>query len=139
MQPLWSIMRKYKINANHVRAIEHLYEKAISAVQMKSRKGEWFRGAFGFRQGLLFSSTLFNIFLKRIMSDALEEHDAKVNIVSKLKLVRCLAISIFLSICESEILTAELEKRTQDFEMRCNRRLRTENVPQIDPSSHSTI
>ena len=66
-----------------------------------------------------------NFLLERIMSDALEEHDGKVNIASKLKLVRCPAISIFLSTCESEILTAELEKRTQDFEMRCNRRLRT--------------
>ena len=34
-----------------------------------------------------------------------------------------LVISIFLYACESWILTAELEKRTQAFEMRCYRRL----------------
>ena len=37
--------------------------------------------------------------------------------------MRSLVISIFLYACESWTLTAELEKRTQAFEMRCNRRL----------------
>ena len=37
--------------------------------------------------------------------------------------MRSLVISIFLYACESWILTAELEKRTQAFEMRCYRRL----------------
>ena len=31
---LWATMRKYKIKANLVRTIEHLYEKATSAVQI---------------------------------------------------------------------------------------------------------
>ena len=34
-----------------------------------------------------------------------------------------LAISIFLHACESWALTAELEKRTQAFEMKCYRKL----------------
>ena len=42
---------------------------------------------------------------------------------SKVKLMRSLGISIFLYACESWTLTAELEKRTQAFEMRCYRRL----------------
>ena len=37
--------------------------------------------------------------------------------------MRSLVISIFLYACESWILTAELEKRTQAFEMRCYRGL----------------
>ena len=37
--------------------------------------------------------------------------------------MRPLVISIFLYACESWTLTAELEKRTQAFEMRCYRRL----------------
>ena len=63
-----------------VRAIEHLYDIAISAVQMDGSTGEWFRTTVGVRQGCLLSLTLFNIFLKRIMSDALEEYDGKVSL-----------------------------------------------------------
>ena len=73
-------MRKYNISANLVRTIEQLYDKATSAVQMNGSIGEWFRTAVGVRQGCLLSPTLFNIFLERIMSDALEEHDGKVSI-----------------------------------------------------------
>ena len=73
-------MRKYNISANLVRTIEQLYDKATSAVQMNGSIGEWFRTTVGVRQGCLLSPTLFNIFLKQIMSDALEEHDGKVRI-----------------------------------------------------------
>ena len=42
--------------------------------------GEWFRTAVRVRHGCLLSPTLINIFLKRIMSDALEEHGRRVSI-----------------------------------------------------------
>ena len=217
-----------------------LYDKATSAVHMKMNGSieEWFRTRVGVRQGYLLSPTLFNIFLERIMSDALEKHDGKVSIGgrnitnlrfaddidalaeedqelealvesldkictrykmeistektklmtyiasciqremkvkgqklgtitsfkylgtvvsddgsksevfsmiaqataaltklkpiwrnnnislgSKVKLMRSLVISIFLYVCESWTLTAELERRTQTFEMRCYQRL----------------
>ena len=77
---LWATMRKYNTNANLVRAIEHLYDNAISAVHMNGSTGEWFRITVGVRQGCLLSPTLFKIFLKRIMSDALEVHVGKVSI-----------------------------------------------------------
>ena len=64
---LLASMRKYNINANLVHAIEHLYEKAISAVQMNGSTGEWFRTTVGVGQGCLLSPTLFNIFLERII------------------------------------------------------------------------
>ena len=70
---LWATMRKYNISANLVRTIEQLYDKATSAVGMNGRT------TVGVRQGCL-SPTLFNIFLERIMSDDMEEHDGKVSI-----------------------------------------------------------
>ena len=66
-------MRKYNINANLVRTTEQLYDKTTSAVQINGNIGEWFRTIVGVRQGCLMSPTLFNIFLERIMSDALED------------------------------------------------------------------
>ena len=54
--------------------------KVIERTQFLYSIGEWFRTTVGVRQGCLLSPTLFNIFLERIMSDALEEHDEKVSI-----------------------------------------------------------
>ena len=72
-------MRKYIISANLVRTTEQLYDNATSAVQMNGRM-EWLRTTVGARNGCLLSPTLFNIFLERIMSDALEKHDRKVSV-----------------------------------------------------------
>ena len=66
-------MRKYNISANLVHTTEQLYDKATSAAQMNGSMGEWYRTTVGVRQGCLLSSTLFNIFLERIMSDALKK------------------------------------------------------------------
>ena len=49
--------------------------------------------------------------------------DNNISLGSKVKLMRSLVISIFLYACESWTLTAELEKRTQAFDMRYYRRL----------------
>ena len=76
-------MRKYNISANLVRTIGQLYDKATRAVQMNSGIGAWFRTTVGVRQGCLLSLILVNIVLKRIMSDALEEHDGKVSIYGR--------------------------------------------------------
>ena len=57
--------------------------------------------------------------------------------------MRSLVISIFLYACESWTFTAELEKRTQAFEMRCYRRLLNisykDHVTKKDPSSYWRI
>ena len=76
---LWLTMRRYNVSANLVRSIEQLYDKTTIAVQMNDSIGEWYRTPVGVRQGCLLSPTLFNIFLERIMSGALEEHDGKVS------------------------------------------------------------
>ncbi|GFN78993.1 endonuclease-reverse transcriptase [Plakobranchus ocellatus] len=73
-EALWSTMRKYNINSNLIGVIENLYDAATSAVFCNKNIGDWFRTTVGVRQGCLLSPTLFNIFLERIMTDALEDH-----------------------------------------------------------------
>ena len=77
---LWSTMKLCNINANLIKVIESLYSKATSAVYYNGSVGEWFRTTVGVRQGCLLSPTLFNIFLERIMTDALENHEGSVSI-----------------------------------------------------------
>ena len=77
---LWTTMHKYNIGANLITIIKSLYEKATSAVLYKGNTGDWFRTTVGVRQGCLLSPTLFNIFLEKIMTDALENHEGTVKI-----------------------------------------------------------
>ena len=87
-------MQKYNISANLVRTIEQFYDKATSAVQMNGSIGDWFRTTVGVRQGCFLSPTLFNIFLERIISGALEEYDRKVSIgdtnITNLRFADCI-------------------------------------------------
>ena len=73
-------MKKYNISTNLIRVIRNLYDKATSAVLFNSSIEDWFRTTVGVRQGCLLSSTLSNIFLERIMTDALEDHEGTVSI-----------------------------------------------------------
>ena len=79
-QALWATMNKYNIDKNLIALIEELYNNATSAVYLDGDFGEWFRTTVGVRQGCLLSPTLFNIFLERIMTDALEDHQSTVSI-----------------------------------------------------------
>ena len=81
---LWANMRKHNINANIIRAIENLYDKAQSAALLTGSTGGWFRTTVGVRQGCLLSPTLFNIFLERIMCDELDDHESSINIEGRL-------------------------------------------------------
>ena len=73
-------MKKYNISTNLIRVIKNLYDKATSAVLFDSSIGDWFRTTAGVRQGCLLLPTLFNIFLERIMTDAVEDHEGTVRI-----------------------------------------------------------
>ena len=72
-------MKKYNISTNLIQVITNLY-KATSAVLFNSSIENWFRTTVGLRQGCLLSPTLFNIFLERIMTDALADHEGTVSI-----------------------------------------------------------
>ena len=73
-------MKKYNISTNLVQVIKNLYNKGTSAVLFNGSIGDWFRTTIGVRQGCLLSPTLFNIFLERIMTGALEDHEGTVSI-----------------------------------------------------------
>ena len=70
----------FNINANLIQVIENLYNKATSAVYLNIDRGDWFRTTVRVRQGCLLSPTLFNVFLERIITDALEDHQGTVGI-----------------------------------------------------------
>ncbi|XP_048729899.2 uncharacterized protein LOC125647250 [Ostrea edulis] len=77
---LWATLRLNNINANLIRVIVHLDDKATSTVYFNYSIGAGFSTIVGLRKGRLFSPSLFNIFLERIMANALEDCIGTVNI-----------------------------------------------------------
>ena len=73
-------MKKYSISANLIRVIKHLNDKGTNAVLFNSSIEDNFRKIGGVGQVGLLSPTLFKIFLERIMTDALEDHEGTVSI-----------------------------------------------------------
>ena len=73
-------MKKYNVSTNLIQVIKNLYNKATSAVLFNSNTGDWFQTTVGVQQGCQLSPTLFSIFLERIMTDALEDHESTVSI-----------------------------------------------------------
>ena len=76
-------MKKYNISTNLIQVIKNLYDKATGATLFNSSIGDWFRTTVGVRQGCILSPTLFNIFLERIMTDALQDHEGTVSIAGR--------------------------------------------------------
>ena len=68
-------MKRNNISTNLIQVIKNLYDKATSAVLFNGSIGD----RVGARQGCLRSPTLVNMFLKRIMVDALEYHEGTVS------------------------------------------------------------
>ena len=77
---LWATVKKYNTGTNLLRVIKHLYDKVTDAFLYNGSIGDWFRTTVGVRQECLLSPTLFNIFLERIMTDAIEDHEGTVSI-----------------------------------------------------------
>ena len=77
---LCATRKKYNISTNLIQVIKNLYNKASSTVLFNSNIGDWFRTTVGVRQGCLLSHTLFDVFLERIMTDALQDHEGTVSI-----------------------------------------------------------
>ena len=118
-EALWATMRKYNINDSIIRAIENLYDKAQSAVLFSGSTGEWFRTTVGVRQGCLLSPTLFNIFLERIMCEALDDYEGSANIGGRLVTNFSFADDIVLNAEEEEVgvLADRLDTTTTRYKM----------------------
>ena len=120
-EALWATMRKYNISASITRAIENLYDKAQSAVLVNGSTGECFITTVGVRQWCLPSPTLFNIFLERIMCEALDDHEGSVSIGGRLITNFRFADNIVVNAEEEEeagILIDRLDRTTQGTKWR---------------------
>ena len=119
-EAFWATMRKCNINASNIRAIVNLYDKAQGAVLFNGSTGEWFRTTVGVRQGCLLSPTLFNIFLERIMCEALDDHEGSVSIGGRLITNFRFADDIVVNVEEEEeagSLVDRLERTTTRYQM----------------------
>lgn len=77
---LWHILSQYNIENGLIDSMKALYNNASSTVILDNRLGEPFRTSVGVRQGCLLSPILFNLYLERIMSDALQDHHTSISI-----------------------------------------------------------
>ncbi|KAF6034450.1 hypothetical protein EB796_007241 [Bugula neritina] len=135
---LWPTMRMYKINANLINIIKQLYDEASSAVYLNGSIGDWFGTMVGVRQGCLLSPIFFNIFLVRLMTDALEEHNETVSIKGRTITNLCFADDIDgLAGKEQELakLVERLDTTSAAYDMKISaekNKLRTNNIDDIN-------
>eukprot|EP00794_Sanderia_malayensis_P019589 gene19589-biopygen14545 len=74
-EALWHTLRKHNIGEHITRIIKSLYEDAKTKVMTGEKFSDWFKASVGVRQGCILSPTLFNLFLERIMIEAMEDLD----------------------------------------------------------------
>ena len=79
-ETLWATMRKYNINANIIRAIANLYDKAQSAVLFSGSTEAGLELQSESDKGVYAQP----VFLERIMSEALDDHGGSVSIGGRL-------------------------------------------------------
>ena len=92
-------MKKYNISTNLIRVIKHLYDKATSTSRLPTGG-----------RGCLLSPALFNIYLERIMTDALEDHEGTVSIGRRRSTNLCFADDIDGLAEEEEELAKSIER-----------------------------
>ena len=136
-------MKKYNISTNLIQVIKNLYNKATSAVLFNSSIGDWFRTTVGVRDGCLLSPTLLNIFLERIMTDPLEDHEGTVSIGGRTINILCFVDDIDdLAVEEEELanLVERLDKASTAYSMEISAektKLMTNNTSGINTDNQS--
>ena len=119
-EALWATMKKIQRKRKHHTSHLNLYDKAQSAVLFNGITEEWFRTTVGVRQGCLLPPTLFNIFLDRIMCEALDDHEGSVSIRARLITNFRFADDIVVNAEEEEeagVLVDRLDTTTTRYEM----------------------
>jgi hypothetical protein len=119
-QGLWQVLRDYNFDEDLIQVIESLYADATSAVLIQNRTGEFFNNTVGVRQGCLLSPALFNIFLERIIQEALTDFEPSVSIGGRPLCNLRFADDIDLIAADNEELqdlTLRLEKASSAFGM----------------------
>ena len=74
-EALWHTMRKHSIGEHMTKTIKNLYEDAKTKVMTSDEFSHWFKASVGVKQGCILSPTLFNLFLQRIMIEAIDDLD----------------------------------------------------------------
>ena len=74
-EALWHTIRKHNVGEHMTKTIKNLYEDAKTKVMTGDEFSQWFKGSVGVRQGCSVSPTLFNLFLERIMIEAIDDLD----------------------------------------------------------------
>ena len=77
---LWQSMYNFGISQDIIEIIESLYSSSTSAVLINNVTGSFFNTTVGVRRGCLLSPVLFNIFLKQIMINTLDEYTSTISI-----------------------------------------------------------
>ncbi|KYO32551.1 hypothetical protein Y1Q_0007752 [Alligator mississippiensis] len=73
-------MKKHNISRYLITLIEELYSNANSGVLIDNNINKWFMPSAGVCHGCLLSPCLFNLFLKQIMSDTLQNFTGTVSV-----------------------------------------------------------
>ncbi|KAG1712187.1 Conserved oligomeric Golgi complex subunit 6 [Nymphon striatum] len=122
---LWHTMEKYNIGKEITTLIRELYNKAKSKVLVDEQYSDWFGASVGVRQGCLLSPILFNLFLERIMEDALADYSEGLRCAGRKVTDLRFADDIDL-IGESEKGLQELTKRVEKASMKYGMEISTE-------------
>ena len=112
-QSLMGNYEEIQHQCQHHTTIENLYDKSQNAVLFNGSTGEWFRTTVRVRQGCLLSPTLFNIFLERIMCEALDDHEGSVSIGGRLITNFRFADDIVVNAEEAGVLIDRLDRTTR--------------------------
>ena len=108
------------LNYRTISLINHPRQTPQSTVLFNGSTGERFRTTAGIRHGCLLSPTLFNIFLERIMCEALDDHEGSVSFQGRLITNFRFADDIVVNAEEEEeagVLVDRLDRTTTRYKM----------------------